>query len=116
MEEEQKKGNYVIAGETSTRPSPTWTSENIRAVRIFGHRARLTQRISARTGTPDGQQQSDLRSLDKVYKNADKKDCYYYMLDGFILSKNLQVDSIKTENLNFKNSDHNPVILKATLN
>ena len=55
------------------------------------------------------------RSLDKVYKNADKKDCYYYMLDGFILSKNLQVDSIKTENLNFKNSDHNPVILKATL-
>ena len=38
------------------------------------------------------------------------------MLDGFILSKNLQVDSIKTENLNFKNSDHNPVILKATLN
>lgn len=117
MKEEQKKGNYVIAGgdfnqtfsnvDIGKYPSSEdiWTPGKIDA-KDFGKDWNLLMDNSNPT----------CRSLDKVYKNADKKDCYYYMLDGFILSKNLQVDSIKTENLNFKNSDHNPVILKATLN
>ncbi len=40
----------------------------------------------------------------------------YYMLDGFILSKNITVDSYEIHDLGFENSDHNPQILNITLN
>ena len=40
----------------------------------------------------------------------------YYMLDGFILSKNITVDSYEIHDLGFENTDHNPQILNITLN
>lgn len=40
----------------------------------------------------------------------------YYMVDGFILSKNITVDSYEIHDLGFENSDHNPQILSITLN
>ena len=40
----------------------------------------------------------------------------YYMLDGFILSNNITVDSYEIHDLGFENSDHNPQIINITLN
>lgn len=55
------------------------------------------------------------RSLDKAYKNSDKSKFQYYLIDGMIYSDNIDVRSIKTKNLQFKNSDHNPVISEIRL-
>ena len=55
------------------------------------------------------------RSLDQPYKDADHESFQYYMLDGFILSSNLEVKSLATKDLGFVSSDHNPVILEAVL-
>ncbi|MBO4733144.1 MAG: endonuclease [Clostridia bacterium] len=55
------------------------------------------------------------RSLDKAYKGADKEDFQYYLIDGFITSKNLKVEKCETQDLGFVNSDHNPVFLKVIL-
>ncbi len=55
------------------------------------------------------------RSLDKAYKGADKDNFQYYLIDGFITSKNLKVELCETQDLDFVSSDHNPVLLKIKL-
>ncbi|MFR5029040.1 MAG: hypothetical protein ACLTDF_09965 [Coprococcus sp.] len=39
----------------------------------------------------------------------------YYVIDGFIVSSNLQINSTETIDLDFKNSDHNPIRLDVAL-
>ena len=56
------------------------------------------------------------RSLYKVYKDADKSDFQYYMIDGFIVSNNITINSLETIDLDFKNTDHNPISMKIILN
>jgi endonuclease/exonuclease/phosphatase family metal-dependent hydrolase len=55
------------------------------------------------------------RSLDKAYANADQTDFQYYMIDGYIVSKNIDVSSIKTQSKAFQNTDHNPVVMEVKL-
>ena len=42
-------------------------------------------------------------------------DFQFYMIDGFIVSDNLEVSSVETMDLGFANSDHNPVLLRVRL-
>jgi hypothetical protein len=56
------------------------------------------------------------RLLNQAYNPDDKENTQYYVIDGFIVSPNVTVDSVKTLDEGFANSDHNPVLLKATLN
>lgn len=55
------------------------------------------------------------RLLNKKYKGADKDTFQYYMIDGFICSHNVEVETINTLDLQFKNSDHNPVLMNFHL-
>ena len=58
------------------------------------------------------------RSLDRPLVDATEKDpqhFQYYMLDGYIVSSNVEVKEVKTLDLGFKNSDHNPVVMKFSL-
>lgn len=60
------------------------------------------------------------RSLDRPYAGLDRqardsKSFQYYMIDGFIVSDNIRVDSVETQDLDFRNTDHNPVLLKVSL-
>ena len=55
------------------------------------------------------------RSLDQPYVNADKDSFQFYLIDGFIASDNIQVEALETMDLDFVNSDHNPVVLQFTL-
>lgn len=55
------------------------------------------------------------RSLTRTYYDSDKSTFQYYMLDGFILSGNIKVNSLETLDYGFRNTDHNPVLLSMTL-
>ena len=55
------------------------------------------------------------RSLDKPYAGADHDSFQYYVVDGFIVSSNIEVRSCKTQDLGFVCSDHNPVLLECIL-
>lgn len=55
------------------------------------------------------------RSLDRVLKGNENNDFQYYVIDGFIVSKNVQVNSVETQDLKFVNTDHNPVVIKVKL-
>lgn len=58
------------------------------------------------------------RSLDKVLSTAPSKaysDFQYYVIDGFIVSKNIEVEQMYTDDLGFVCSDHNPVVMDFKL-
>jgi endonuclease/exonuclease/phosphatase family metal-dependent hydrolase len=117
LQEEVDKGNYVIAGgdfnqifsniDVSAYPvyEGTWQPGYI-DVEDFGEDLSFYTDSSSPT----------CRSLDKVYAGADHDTFQYYVLDGFIVSSNLTVESVETRNLDFVNSDHNPVVIRVTLN
>ena len=53
----------------------------------------------------------------KNFQEALNKDTFtYYMIDGFVVSNNITINTIETLNLGFKNTDHNPVSMSVSLN
>ncbi len=59
------------------------------------------------------------RSIDRALDSAENKDpehFQYYVIDGFITSPNVEIESVYTDDLSFVTSDHNPMILKFKLN
>lgn len=117
LQEEVNDGNYVIAGgdfnqafsgvDTSMYPKISedlWQPGEI-DTDLFGEDLTLVTDNSA----------PSCRSLDQPYVGADHEKFQYYLIDGFIVSGNVTVESVETQNLNFKNSDHNPILMKVTL-
>ena len=116
LKTETDKGNYVIAGgdfnqifsnkDKSAYPvnEGMWAPGEI-DIAAFGKGFQflMDERVPS------------CRSLDKAYKGADKNTFQYYLIDGFIVSDNIEVNLLETQNLDFVCSDHNPVLLKATL-
>lgn len=116
LETEQAKGNYVIAGGdfnqtfSNVDSSMYPTDENLWVPGVidiseFGNSFDFLMDNSTPT----------CRSLDQPYAGADADTFHYYMIDGFIVSDNLEVHGIETKDLGFRNSDHNPVILQVKL-
>lgn len=119
LEAETAKGNYVIAGgdfnqtfsNTDTTKYPLinesmWKPGIINIEDFSKNLIFLTDN-----------KYPTCRSLDRIYFNANKDPnvFQYYMIDGFICSSNIQINSVETKNLNFVNSDHNPVKINVTL-
>lgn len=116
LEEEAANGNYVIAGGdfnqsfSNTDISDYPLQEGVWAP---GH-------IDTSEFTDGWQCLMDAsvptcRSLDKPYAGADKDTFQYYVIDGFIVSSNIEVKSVQTQDLGFVNSDHNPVLMECVL-
>ena len=116
LKEEADKGNYVIVGgdfnqifanvDTSRWPTREgkWTPGVIDPA-DFDPRLSLLM---------DNRGPS-CRSLNQAYAGVDHTDFQYYLIDGFIVSDNLQVESLETVQLDFHATDHNPVRLRVTL-
>lgn len=113
MEAEVSKGNYVIAGGDFNQ-----TFSHIEAKGLGSHGEKSWKPGIIETADKsfnylmDGERPS-CRSLERPYERTE--DFPKYVIDGFILSKNLEVMEFKTLSLDFKHSDHNPVYLKVRL-
>ena len=55
------------------------------------------------------------RLNNQPYDPSDTADTQYYVIDGFILSPNVTLETVKTIDEGFADSDHNPVRLTAKL-
>ena len=55
------------------------------------------------------------RLLNQPYAPEDAENTQHYVIDGCILSPNVELVSVETLDKGFENSDHNPVFLKAVL-
>ena len=114
MQEEYDKGNYVIAGGDFNQ-----TFSNINYEKYPKMNDWVCPIIDV-TEYPSFQFKMDdtnptCRSLNKPYFDSDKEHHQYYMLDGFIVSNNVQVNTLNTLDLHFVNTDHNPVMMNVTL-
>ena len=116
LQAEAEKGNYVIAGgdfnqifssaDGSAYPAQEgkWQAGEIDVDQIEGDWQFLMD-----ASVPS------CRSLDQPLEGADLSTFQYYLIDGFIVLGNLQVDGLATQDLGFVCSDHNPVLLQVTL-
>lgn len=111
---EYEKGNYVIAGGDFNQ-----TFDN---AQHFGGswEGKWTPGVFSQSALPEGVSLvydatlPTCRSLDQVY-TGDRQNHTFYLIDGFIVTDNVQVDAVHTIDLDFAASDHNPMLLEATL-
>ena len=119
LDQEVEKGNYVIAGGDFNQ--------------IFSNiDSRAYPQISEdlwKPGYIDINEFSDeykfvmddqvpsCRSLDRplIGNDTAANKFQYYIIDGFIVSDNIMVQNVSTQNLQFKNSDHNPLVMTVRL-
>ncbi|MBO6280070.1 MAG: endonuclease [Bacilli bacterium] len=113
--EERNKGNYVIAGGDFNQ---TFREEYFS---LYPKRNDWVCPVIDITQYPEFSFLMDetvptCRSLNVPYSTLDKLKHQYYMLDGFIVSDNITVNSVQTIDKDFKNTDHNPVLMNFKLN
>ncbi|MBQ9416293.1 MAG: endonuclease/exonuclease/phosphatase family protein [Clostridia bacterium] len=116
LQEEADKGNYVIAGGDFNQifssldkglypiQEGQWAPGTI-DTEAFDERWQFLM-------DPDT---PSCRSLIEPYVGADRDTFQYYLIDGFILSSNIHPEELRTLDLGFKATDHNPVLLRFTL-
>ncbi len=117
IDSEYAKGNYVIAGGDfnqkfpgSTAFGPVWTN------------GWLPGQLDADMLEPGWQFVFDdskptCRSNQRKYNDADAAahNWQYHVIDGFIISPNIEKISVNVIDEDFQNSDHNPVYMKFLL-
>ena len=116
LDEEYKKGNYVIAGGdfNQTLPGMSKKLQKIEGDEIW----RPGKLKNSMLPSDEWQFAYDsaiptCRSLDKPFEGLDGHQLY--SLDGFVLSPNVKVDFLCAANCNFHYTDHNPVYLRVIL-
>ena len=111
--EEFEKGNYVIAGgdwnqylnnfNSDGIPSNIWTSKQL----DLGEDGKKFNLVSDSTAPT-------YRVNNKPYIKG-SESTIIGVIDGFLVTPNIKVNQIKTIDLDFENSDHNPILLKVSL-
>lgn len=109
LTEERNKGNYVIAGGDFNTTFPNTTKkyplqEGLWAPSAFD-----------KNSLPEGfsfkfDRKSPTCRLTNI-PNENREDLALYVIDGFIVSDNVDVDSVMTLDFDFVNTDHNPVMM-----
>ena len=116
IETQYQLGNYVIAGGDFNQTFPGSLDVYPMLKADFWTPGVLDDsllpegwRFAYDTATPS------CRLLNQPYDPSDLENTQYYVIDGFILSPNVELNEVRTLDLAFENSDHNPVELSVTL-
>ena len=116
VEQEYAKGNYVIAGGDWNQLFP-----DTETVYPNTHRELWTPGYLDEAELSAGWQYvwddsvPTCRLLNQPYDKTDTENTQYYVIDGFLVSPNLKVESVETMDEGFAFSDHNPVLLSVSL-
>ena len=112
LEEEYAKGNFVIAGgdfnqifpevETDLKETSEWVPGDLDPLPESMEGWRYVYDDSVPT----------CRLLNQPYA-PDSPLTQYYVIDGFIVSPNLEVEAVQTLDEDFRFSDHNPVVMEV---
>ena len=113
---EYEKGNYVIAGGDfnqvfpgSLERYPNTHPENWEPGVLDADLLPAGWTLAYDLATPT------CRLLNQPYDPADLEGTQYYVIDGLILSPNVELKSVETLDAGFANSDHNPVRIEVVL-
>lgn len=116
IEAEYEKGNYVIAGGDFNQifpggleAYPNTHPENWIPGLLENDILAEGWSFAYDLSTPS------CRLLNQPYDPEDTENTQYYVIDGFILSPNVELLQVETIDLGFENSDHNPVRISVML-
>ncbi len=113
LEEEYAKGNYVIAGGDFNQTFPgALEAYPIKNAELWT--PGVLEEISEGWNYAYDASAPTCRLLNEPYDEA-SVNTQYYVIDGFILSPNVELLSAETLNRNFEFSDHNPVLIEVKL-
>ncbi|MCR4703361.1 MAG: endonuclease/exonuclease/phosphatase family protein [Saccharofermentans sp.] len=115
LSSEASKGNYVIAGGDFNQSFSNVESKN----KVFPEQWQpAAMDVSPYENDWQFIMTNEIPTCRSLYTPlvGNESGLQYYMIDGFILSKNISVDSYSIHDLGFANSDHNPQMLNITLN
>lgn len=114
IQEEYLKGNYVIAGgdfnqifpevETIIKPTSEWVPGKLDPLPAEYQDLRYVYDEDLET----------CRLLNQAYDPSSELT-QLYLIDGYIVTPNIEVQKIETINANFEYSDHNPVMMDVKL-
>lgn len=116
IQSEYEKGNYVIAGGDFNQIFPGGLEKYPNE-----HPELWEPGIIPEDIMPEGWslaydlETPSCRLLNQPYDPSDTENTQHYVLDGFIISPNVELISVETLNVGFEFSDHNPVQLKVKL-
>ena len=116
LQSEYAKGNYVIAGGDFNQIFPGGLDAYPNT-----HPELWTPGLLTEDMLPEGWSYAysldtpSCRLLNQPYNPADTVNTQYYVIDGFILSPNVELDLVENLDLGFANSDHNPVHISVRL-
>ena len=116
IQSEYEKGNYVIAGGDFNQVFPGSLD-----VYPNTHPENWEPGILAEDTAPDGwtlaydMSVPSCRLLNQPYDVSDTENTQHYVIDGLILSPNVQLKTVETVDAGFENSDHNPVLVTVVL-
>ena len=114
--QEYEAGNYVIAGGDWNQVFPQTLETFPNAHPDLWEPGLLAEADLAEgwryAWDPDS---ATCRLLNQPYDPADKEHTQYYIIDGYMVSPNVEVLSVETLELDFACSDHNPVRLTVRL-
>lgn len=118
--EEFEKGNYVIAGGDCNQIFSGVDSSRFPTVGGASWQPPVIDESSFGDGFNFymDEEVPSCRSLDRPLDIAESKapaDFQYYIIDGFIVSKNVNVENVYADDLGFVSADHNPVIMDILL-
>ena len=113
---EAEKGNYVIAGgdfnQVLSGADPSWQTARpglwmpgVLDTGAFGEKLTAIMPDNGPT----------CLSLDRPLAGADQAGFQFYLIDGFIISRNVRMESLEVIDKGFACADHNPVQLTVTL-
>ena len=115
LQSEYAKGNYVIAGGDfnqvfpgSLDVYPNTHPENWIPGVLTEDLLPAGWTLAYDLSTPS------CRLLNQPYDPTDTVNTQYYVIDGFILSPNIVLESVETLDLGFADSDHNPVRISVS--
>lgn len=116
LQEEASKGSYVIAGGDF--------NQSFSSVDISAYEAQEGKWAPGLIDTGEfgedwqflmDAETPSCRSLDQPYAGADRASFQYYVIDGFIVSANIEVESFGVLDEAFRCTDHNPAVMKIRL-
>ncbi len=115
MEAEYAKGNFVIAGGDFNQIFPQCDAYTVEEEDPeLWQPGRLDRPADGFRYVYDDSNPT-CRLLNQPY-DPDSEETRYYVIDGFLVSDNVMVNRVETLDHEFIYSDHNPVLMKFTLN
>lgn len=116
IQSEYEKGNYVIAGGDFNQIFPDGLEKYPNTHKENWEPGTISDDIMPEGWTLAYDLETPTcRLLNQPYDPSDTENTQYYVIDGFILSPNVELVSVKTLDEGFTYSDHNPVKLQVKL-